>query len=305
MIDIDSIPVVMPDGSLWTDREEPEQQERTPAPERTQTYAGARRGPKPRSYKNTVRQCVANLALGGHTVARPSLSYCPGWLQHLIIGACRLNGSAGHTGKPLSAGLVFAVMTHLPEISTAAVSGLFNHQYGERYIRMITSAAISACESVKHTVHKLAAHMANATGRPLREDAVEQLLGLAFVEQDEITRDAAEWQEERQRLGMGTPAFIPHLTVGGVQYHQRVDGWYSSEGVKLTAAMTLAEPVEKGPQPLRIQQGLDPHQPPHRTLTMNGKQYRRIIEDGQHVGWQADDGHWLAGPIPTALRKAA
>ncbi|MFM5267857.1 hypothetical protein ACET9V_16840 [Aeromonas caviae] len=240
MIDIDSIPVVLPDGSLWMDEDETLP---TATPRKTeaaeQTYAGARRGPKPRSYKNTVKQCVTDLATGGRFVARPSLSYCPGWLQDFIIGACRLNGSAGYTGKPLSAGMVFAVMTRLTEISTAAVSELFGHKFGKRYIQMITSAAISACESVKYVAHRLMAHMATVMGRALPEDAVEQLLGFAFVELGEIARDAEEWQAEKKRLGMPAPAFIPYLMVGGVQYHQRVDGWYSSEGVKLTAAMTI------------------------------------------------------------------
>lgn len=244
MIDIDSVPIVLPDGSLWMEEEAaptaaaPAEQSPKTAP--VQSYSGARRGPKPRSYKNTAKQCVTDLATGGRFVTRPSLSNCPGWLQDFIIGACRLNGSAGHTGKPLPAGMVFAVMTRLPEISTAAVSELFGHKFGKRYIQMITSAAISACESVKYVAHRLMAHMATVTGGTLPEDAVEQLLGFAFVEQDEITRDAEEWQEEKLRLGRGATPLIPFVTHAGVQYHQRVNGWFSDDGIKLTAAMTTA-----------------------------------------------------------------
>ncbi|MFQ2400693.1 cellulose synthase operon protein YhjQ/BcsQ [Aeromonas dhakensis] len=61
--------------------------------------------------------------------------------------------------------------------------------------------------------------------------------------------------------------------------------------------------AEKITQTLRLQQGLA--QLPHGTISINGKQYRRIIEGGRHVGWQAGDGHWLTGPVSIELRKVA
>ncbi|MFQ2621294.1 hypothetical protein [Aeromonas sanarellii] len=301
MIDIDSIPIVLPDGSLWMDEGEV-----LPAPAISethiyreevapltspQTYAGSRRGPKPRSYTNTVKQCVVDLASGGRFVARPSLSYCPSWLQDFIIGACRLNGSAGHTGKPLSAGMVFAVMTRLTEISTVTVSELFGHKFGKRYIQMITSAAISACESVKYVAHRLMAHMATVMGRVLPEDAVEQLLGFAFVELGEIARDAEEWQAEKKRLGMPAPAFIPYLVVGGVQYHQRVDGWFDGNGVKLTASMTVAKPAPTIAHPTKYPKDYR-HNPTFRDLSERNLRVR-IIGDEKCIGGLGYKG-WCA-----------
>ncbi|MFM4961596.1 hypothetical protein [Aeromonas caviae] len=258
MIDIDSIPIVMPDGSLWTDREEPEPQERTPAPERTQTYAGARRGPKPRQHHNKVQywvDCFARQEMG--EALTPSMNTLPCWLQDIIVGACRANGSVNSNSKPIQAWMVLKVLMNCEYISTAVVSEFFDFHYGDRYIRQITACCISASASIERYFHRLADALAEATGRSVVEDFSPDLL-----------RDA---------LSLRTRPLTD------------AEGWA----------------VEKITQTLRIQQGLDPHQPPHRTLTMNGKQYRRIIEDGLHVGWRADDGHWLAGPIPTQLRKAA
>lgn len=262
MIDIDSIPVVLSDGSLWMEdginvthiyREEV-----APLTAPVPTYTGARRGPKPRQHVNTVQQWVDEFSRQsmGESLT-PSLNTLPKWLQDIIIGACRLNGSAAYTGKPIQSWMVFEVLVSCPVISTALVNECFDFQFSKRYIEQITACCISASASIERYFHRLADALAEATGRPVIDGFSPETL----------------WEVMGLRSSPLTDA----------------EGWAA----------------EKLTQTLRIQQGLDPHQPPHRILTMNGKQYCRVIEDGKHVGWRAEDGHWLTGPVPAELRKAA
>lgn len=260
MIDIDSVPIVLPDGSLWMEEAAPTAAapaEQSPKTAPVQSYSGARRGPKPRQHNNKVQHWVDDFArqdMGeAHT---PSMNTCPKWLQDIIIGACRLNGSANSNSKPIRAWMVLKVLMNCEYISTAIVSEFFDFRYGKRYVEQITACCISASASIERYFHRLADALAEATGREVKDFCVAEL-----------------WEALGLRSRPLTDA----------------EGWA----------------VEKITQTLRIQQGLDPHQPPHRTITMDGKQYRRIIEDGQHVGWQAEDGHWLTGPVPLELRKAA
>lgn len=262
MIDIDSIPIVLPDGSLWMEdgisvthiyREEV-----APLTAPVQTYAGARRGPKPRQHHNKVQHWVDGFARQDMGEAlTPSMNTCPQWLQAIIAGACRLNGSAKDNSKPVQAWMVFKVLTQCEYISTNILMVLFDYQYGERYIRQITACCISASASIERYFHRLADALAEATGRTVPDDFAPDTLWDAMGLRHRPLTDAEGWA------------------------------------------------VEKVTQTLRTQQGLDPHQPPHRILMMNGKQYRRVVEDGKPVGWRADDGHWLSGSAPCELRKAA
>lgn len=259
MIDIDSVPIVLPDGSLWMEEAAPTAAAPTEqSPETAQQYAGARRGPKPRQHHNKVQHWVDDFARQDMGEAlTPSMNTCPKWLQDIIVGACRLNGSANSNSKPVQAWMVLKVLLNCEYISTATVNEFFDCQYGDRYIRQITACCISASASIERYFHRLADALAEATGREVPAGFSPDTL--------------------REAMGLRSRPLTD------------AEGWA----------------VEKITQTLRIQQGLDPHQPPHRTITMDGKQYRRIIEDGQHVGWQAEDGHWLTGPVPLELRKAA
>ncbi|MFM5086975.1 hypothetical protein [Aeromonas media] len=265
-LDVDAVPVVLSDGSLWMEGADvitavhvlQEKVCNTPAPSTEQSYTGARRGPKPRQHHNKVQLWVDEFSRQDMGEAlTPSMNTCPQWLQDIIVGACRLNGSANSNSKPVQAWMVLKVLTQCEYISTGILMEFFDYQYGERYIRQITACCISASASIERYFHRLADALAEATGRTVPDDfSPETLWGVIGLRNRPLT-DAEGWA------------------------------------------------VEKITQTLRIQQGLDPHQPPHRTITMNGKQYRRIIEEGLHVGWQAEDGHWLTGPVPAALRKAA
>lgn len=258
---IDSIPIVMPDGSLWMEDMGGEvvadRVKATPSAT-TQTYTGARRGPKPRQHMNTVWQWVNAFSRQDMGEAlTPSLNTLPKWLQDIIIGACRLNDSAASNSKPVQGWMVFSVLAECPVISTALVNEFFDFRFGDRYVRQITACCIAASSSIERYFHRLADALAEATGRCVRDDFSPETL----------------WEE----VGLRSRPLTDE------------EGWAA----------------EKITQTLRIQQGLDPHQPPHRLLTMGGKQYHRIIEGGQHVGWRAEDGQWLSGPVPLELRKAA
>ncbi len=257
MIDIDSIPVVLPDGSLWMEEEAaPTAALKSPdlgispteaAP--VQSYSGARRGPKPRQHNNKVQHWVDDFArqdMGeAHT---PSMNTCPKWLQDIIIGACRLNGSAKYTGKPIQSWMVLKVLLNCEYISTATVNEFFNCQYSDRYVRQITACCISASASIERYFHRLADALAEATGREVKDFCVAELWeSLGFTARP-VSDDAA-WQEEKLRLGRGAAPFIPFVVQDGVKYHQRVNGWFSDDGIKLTAAMTMKMPPNLGTPP--------------------------------------------------------
>lgn len=244
MIDIDSVPIVLPDGSLWMEEEAaPTAAAPTEQSPKTTHYAGARRGPKPRQHHNKVQHWVDDFArqdMGeAHT---PSMNTCPKWLQDIIIGACRLNGSANSNSKPIRAWMVLSVLLSCEYISTAIVSEFFDFRYGKRYVEQITACCIAASASIERYFHRLADALAEATGREVRDFCVAELWeSLGFTARP-VSDDAA-WQEEKLRLGRGAAPFIPFVVHDGVKYHQRVNGWFSDDGIKLSLAMSLKLPA--------------------------------------------------------------
>lgn len=247
MIDIDSIPVVLPDGSLWMDEDSDAitavhiyREEVAPltAP---QSYAGARRGPKPRQHHNKVQHwvdCFARQDMG--EALTPSMSTCPQWLQDIIVGACRLNGSVKDNSKPIQAWMVFKVLTQCEYISTSILMEFFDYQYGERYIRQIYACCSSASASIERYFHRLADALAEATGREVVEDfSPETLWGAMGLRSCPLT-DAEGWAAEKVtqmlRVQQGQPKHLPphqSIVLSGVTYYRtegELHGWQSEDG---------------------------------------------------------------------------
>lgn len=243
MIDIDSVPVVLPDGTLWMDEDSDAitavhiyREEVAPLTAPAQSYPGARRGPKPRQHHNKVQHwvdCFARQDMG--EALTPSMNTCPQWLQDIIVGACRLNGSVKDNSKPIQAWMVFKVLTQCEYISTSILMEFFDYQYGERYIRQIYACCSSASASIERYFHRLADALAEATGREVVEgfspDALWEVMGL----RNRPLTDAEGWAVEKitqtLRIQQGLP---PHeeplqvIRVRGVQYHRNSYGWFCS-----------------------------------------------------------------------------
>ncbi|NDO82954.1 hypothetical protein CJP72_19920 [Citrobacter sp. NCU1] len=89
------------------------------------------------------------------------LSNYPSWVNDVVTGAARLNGSAKYTGLPMNRGTMMKMLRELPVISSANVGEWMNRRsfqsYSKQYIHQVTNAVMSASKSIDFWLERLEA----------------------------------------------------------------------------------------------------------------------------------------------------